>query len=103
MEQVNSSINIEGESQDKINTNSTDNGLVNRESFMPTELLVDDGQMNDNPLIAADEDLIEKEWVDRAKKIVQNTEGNPYRQDEEVSDLQADYLEKRYSKKIGSS
>ncbi len=53
-----------------------------------------------NPLIAADDDLIEKEWVDRAKKIVQQTKTDPYAQEKEVSKLQADYIKKRYGKDI---
>lgn len=53
-----------------------------------------------SPLVAADEDLIEKEWVDRAKKIVLQTKDDPYNQEKEVSKLQADYLKKRYGKEI---
>lgn len=53
-----------------------------------------------NPLIAADDDLIEKEWVDKAKKIVQETRSDPYTQEREISKLQADYIKKRYGKDI---
>lgn len=53
-----------------------------------------------NPLAASDEDLIEKEWVDKAKKIVIQTKDDPYEQEKEVSKLQADYLKKRYGKEI---
>jgi len=56
-----------------------------------------------NPTIAADDDLIEKEWVDRAKKIIAETRDDPYRREQEVSKLQADYLRKRYGKEIGVS
>ncbi len=52
------------------------------------------------PLIAGDDDLIEKEWVDKAKKIVQQTRSDPYTQEKEVSKLQADYIKKRYGKDI---
>lgn len=55
---------------------------------------------DDSPLIAADEDLIEKEWVDKAKKIVNETKLDPYKQENQVSKLQADYLKKRYGKNI---
>ena len=58
---------------------------------------------DDNPLIAADDDLIEKEWVDRAKKIISETKDDPYKREREVSKLQADYLRKRYGKEIGVS
>ncbi len=55
---------------------------------------------NDNPLVAGDDDLIEKEWVDKAKKIIQQTRSDPYTQEKEVSKLQADYMKKRYGKDI---
>lgn len=55
---------------------------------------------DDNPLVAADDEVIEKEWVDKAKKIVDQTKDDPYRQEKEVSKLQADYLKKRYGKDI---
>ncbi|RWZ79436.1 MAG: hypothetical protein EOT04_01610 [Candidatus Chaera renei] len=53
-----------------------------------------------NPPVAADEDLIEKEWVVRAKKIVATTKDDPYHQEREVSKLQVDYLKKRFNKDI---
>ena len=56
-----------------------------------------------NPIIAADEDLIEKEWVDKAKKIVLSTKDDPYLREQEVSKLQADYIEKRYGRRIGQA
>lgn len=52
------------------------------------------------PLVASDDDVIEKEWVDKAKKIVQQTKDDPYAQEKEVSKLQADYLKKRYGKEL---
>lgn len=52
------------------------------------------------PAIADDVDVIEKEWVDKAKKIVSTTKDDPYNQEKQVSQLQADYLMKRYGKKI---
>lgn len=53
-----------------------------------------------NPTVAADDEVIEKEWVDKAKKIVTETKDDPYRQEKEVSKLQADYLKKRYGKEV---
>ena len=53
-----------------------------------------------SPLIADDVDVIEKEWVDKAKKIVNATKSDPHQLDKEVSKLQADYLMKRYNKKL---
>ncbi len=52
------------------------------------------------PAIADDVDVIEKEWVDKAKKIVSATKDDPFTQEKEVSKLQADYLMKRYGKQI---
>lgn len=53
-----------------------------------------------NPSIAADDDVIEKEWVNKAKKVIQDTKGDPYAKEQEVSKLQADYMQKRYGKRI---
>lgn len=55
-----------------------------------------------SPATAADEDLIEKEWVDRAKQIIEQTKDDPYRREQEVNKLQADYLRKRYGRELGS-
>lgn len=65
-----------------------------------TQLHVDDAV---GPTLAADDDLIEKEWVDKAKKIIAETKDDPYRREQEVSKLQADYLRKRYGKELGVS
>jgi len=53
------------------------------------------------PLVAEDDDLIEKEWVDRAKKIVAETQNNPYQRGEDVNKLQVDYLKKRFGRELG--
>lgn len=55
-------------------------------------------QDDTNPPVAADEDLIEKEWVEKAKKVIADTKHDPHLQGEAVSRLQADYLKKRYGK-----
>lgn len=52
------------------------------------------------PLVAADEEVIEQEWVQKAKKIVADTKDDPYRQEQEVGRLQAEYIKKRYGKDI---
>ncbi|OYX39842.1 hypothetical protein B7Z00_00275 [Candidatus Saccharibacteria bacterium 32-50-10] len=57
----------------------------------------------DLPAIAADDDLIEKEWVDKAKKVIALTKGNPYEQARAIAALQADYLKKRHNREIGES
>lgn len=73
---------------------------------LPPAPRADDGTVTPiqgaNPAVAADDDLIEKEWVDRAKKIIMQTKDDPYRREQEVSKLQADYLKKRYGKEMGA-
>ena len=54
------------------------------------------------PTVANDDDLIEKEWVDRAKRVLAETKDDPYRREQEVSRLQTDYLLKRYGRDLGS-
>jgi len=54
----------------------------------------------DDSLTADDVDVIEKEWVNKAKRIVSATKDDPHNQEKEVSKLQADYLMKRYNKKV---
>ena len=72
----------------------------------PVPVQADDAQTavsDDNPAVAADEDLIEKEWVDKAKQIISQTHDDPARREKEVGRLQADYLKKRYGKELGAS
>lgn len=57
-------------------------------------------QLSSMPTIADDTDLIEKEWVTKAKEIVERTKQDPYMQNKEVEKFKADYLKKRYNKDI---
>lgn len=57
--------------------------------------------LSKNPVSANDDDLIEKEWVDRAKKIISTTKDDPHRREVEIIKLQIDYLKKRYGRTIG--
>ena len=57
---------------------------------------------DDNAMLAADDDLIEKEWVDRAKKILNDTRDDPHIREREISKLQAEYIQKRYGRIIGN-
>lgn len=52
------------------------------------------------PQEAEDLDLIEKEWVLKAKQIVERTIEDPYTQQAEISKMKADYMKKRYDKNI---
>ncbi len=72
----------------------------------PVQPVVDDTNVkpaDDMPAVAADDDLIEKEWVDKAKQIISSTDGDPAQREKEISRLQADYLKKRYGKELGAS
>lgn len=55
------------------------------------------------PKHAADADLIEKEWVIKAKQIVEHTKDNPYEQQKALGKFKADYMKKRYNKDIKTS
>jgi hypothetical protein len=52
------------------------------------------------PLIADDTDLIEKEWVEKAKALVDQTKADPYTQNKEINKFKATYIKKRYNKDI---
>lgn len=54
----------------------------------------------DSPALAEDNDLIEPEWVDKAKAIVERTHNDPYLQNKQINKFKADYLIKRYKKQI---
>lgn len=54
----------------------------------------------DSPEVAEDVDLIEKEWVKRAKDIVNATQGDPREQNNQLSKIKVDYIKKRYNKDI---
>jgi hypothetical protein len=51
-------------------------------------------------LPAADNDLIEKEWVAKAKNIVAQTRSDPHKQKNEMSRVKADYVQKRFNKTL---
>jgi len=55
---------------------------------------------SDFPQIAEDNDLIEQEWVDKAKEIVERTKNDPHAQNKEINKVKADYIRKRYNREI---
>ena len=55
---------------------------------------------DDTPLAASDDEVMEQEWVQKAKRIVSQTKGDPFTQEKEVGKLQAEYIKKRYGKEI---
>lgn len=52
------------------------------------------------PQIADDTDLIEKEWVEKAKEIVFQTSQDPHLQNKEMNKVKVEYLKKRYNKDL---
>lgn len=60
----------------------------------------DSGVPASAPQIADDVDLIEKEWVEKAKDIVAKTKQDPRAQNREMNKLKAQYLKKRYNRDI---
>ena len=51
-------------------------------------------------LPADDADLIEKQWVVKAKQIVEQTKNDPYVQNQEISKVKAEYISKRFNKQV---
>lgn len=89
---------------------AADNSGSSATVALPTPVLVTDDQSQSSdissttsPTIASDDDLIEKEWVDRAKKIVADNRNDPYHQEKAVTELQKDYLKKRYGRQLGGA
>jgi hypothetical protein len=72
-------------------------------SVTPMSIVDEPTTISSTPAVAHDDDLIEKEWVDRAKKIVSETHDDPHGREEAVSKLQVDYLKKRYGRELGTA
>lgn len=94
------------ESYEQKSKNTAISSAVGLTTSLPAPVIddvkvVDDTSITLNPIAAKNDDLIAKEWVDRAKKIVSETKDDPYQQEKEVNKLQKDYLQKRYGKEIG--
>src|SRR3989344_736680 len=51
-------------------------------------------------LAADDADLIEKEWVDRAKAIVEENRDDPHSQKQKISKVKAEYIKQRYNNSL---
>ncbi len=58
------------------------------------------GAQTANPVIADDADVIEKEWVEKAKYIVAKTKDNPHEQSAELTSFKHDYIKKRYGREL---
>lgn len=53
-----------------------------------------------SPAVADDVDVIEKEWVEKAKQIVAKTKSDPHLQSTELTIFKHDYMKKRYGKEL---
>lgn len=67
---------------------------------LPSQTVPVPVQAATTPVSADDHDLIEKEWVVKAKQIVAATKDDPYLQNRELNKFKADYLKKRYNKNL---
>lgn len=75
----------------------------------PTQDASNSANINNNdapittvPVVAEDSDLIEKEWVEKAKSIVEKTRKDPFLLSQQLNQLKTEYLQKRYGKNVGS-
>lgn len=66
----------------------------------PSQPGQDDAVQVTTPAAADDADLIEKEWVIKAKQIVERTRQDPSVQSREMNKFKADYMKKRYNRVI---
>lgn len=57
-------------------------------------------QQQVNPAGDAAGDELDKEWVHKAKMIVEKTKDDPYKQSHEIGQVKADYLRIRFNKHI---
>jgi len=55
------------------------------------------------PPASHNSDRIERQWVERAKVIVAETKTDPYKQKNEMSQVKAEYIQKRFNKVIKTS
>lgn len=64
--------------------------------------LADTGTIEEqNPEIAADGHKLEKQWVQRTEEVIEKTKGDPREKENQVNRLKADYLLKRFNRRLG--
>ena len=103
-----SELEINAERQEKRSEANAIIAEVGLTTVIPTPVVavptvVEDTTMQDSPSVANDDDLIEKEWVDRARKIVSETQNDPKKRDDRISGLKVDYVKKRFGRELGSA
>jgi hypothetical protein len=59
-----------------------------------------DSKASDSGLPAANTDRIEREWIDRAKAIVEHTKDDPHEQTQAMGVIKAEYNKKRFGRTI---
>lgn len=81
-----------------------DDSALQKPVSTPDKVQSNDSEQNTTtipiPPEAEDSDLIEKEWVERAKQIVAHTRHDPHEQQKALSLMKADYMKKRYNRDI---
>ncbi len=55
------------------------------------------------PVVADDVDVLEKEWVNKAKAIVDSTRDDPRLQKDELAKFKAEYIQHRFHKEVKQS
>lgn len=66
----------------------------------PQSQTTTDADDTGTPLVADDVEVIEKPWVDKAKRIIAETKDDPYRQEQAVGGMKRSYVKKRYNKDL---
>lgn len=54
------------------------------------------------PLTANDDEVIEKEWVDKITQIFSETKDDPHKREQRIGEAQREYVYKRYGRRIGA-
>jgi hypothetical protein len=93
------SVNDDGASVLQASTPADATGVV-----QPPQLVNKPGDVSEPivnaPVIADDVDLIEKEWINNIREIIQHTRGDPYERARQLALLKNEYLQKRYQKNV---
>lgn len=75
--------------------------LAQPQAAVAVTLATDGGQAVGGATVAdGKNELIEKEWIDKAKNIVARTQGDPRAKSTQLTVLKKEYIEKRYGKHI---
>ena len=56
---------------------------------------------NSDILEAADEDEIEKKWIDKTQEIISSTKGDPFEREKQIVNVREEYQKKRFNRTRG--